>query len=82
MDLLLLLSFFCAVYFEIEYKRLEIYVAEICPSQQVGSEFFLDGTRVSKTRDANLQTSFLPMPTYYILSFYCTSLQISPNFAT
>ena len=30
---------FYSVYFEIECKRLEIYVAKTCPSQQVGSEF-------------------------------------------
>ena len=29
----------CATYTEIECKRLEIYVAKICPNQQVGSEF-------------------------------------------
>ena len=30
---------FCSVYFEIECKRLEIYVAKVCPNQQIGSEF-------------------------------------------
>ena len=30
---------FCSVYFEIECKRLEIYVANTCTNQQVGSEF-------------------------------------------
>ena len=30
---------FYSVYFEIECKRLEIYVAKTCQSQQVGSEF-------------------------------------------
>ena len=30
---------FYFVYFEIECKRLEIYVVKTCPSQQVGSEF-------------------------------------------
>ena len=58
-------------------------MANICQNQQVGSEFlklkFKYGIRVSKTRDANLQTSFLPVLTYYILSSYCTSLQISPR---
>ena len=29
----------CSVYFEIECKRLEIYVAKTCPNQHVGSEF-------------------------------------------
>ena len=29
---------FYSVYFEIECKRLEIYVAKTCPSQQVGSQ--------------------------------------------
>ena len=32
-------SRFVVFYFEIECKRLEIYVAKTCPSQQVGSEF-------------------------------------------
>ena len=29
----------CSMYFEIECKRLEIYVAKTCPNQQVGSKF-------------------------------------------
>ena len=81
---------FCYVYFEIECKRLEIYVAKTCPGQQVGSKSasrkrvfktrVLYGTRVSKTQDASLQMPFIPVLTYYILSFHCASLQISSTY--
>ena len=30
---------FCSVYFEIECKRLKIYMVKTCPNQQVGSKF-------------------------------------------
>ena len=38
----------------------------------------LYGTRVSKTRDASLQLSFKRVLTYYIISIYYASPQISP----
>ena len=79
---------FYSVYFEIKCKRLKIYMAKTCPNQQVVSKSasrkqvfktqVLYGTRVFKTRDANLQIPFIPMLTYYILSLHCSSLQISP----
>ena len=65
-------------------------MAKTCPGQQVGSKSasrkrvfktrVLYGTRVSKTQNASLQMPFIPVLTYYILSFHCASLQISSTY--
>ena len=73
----------CSMYFEITCKRLEIYVALTCPTQQAGSEFlklkFHMELEFLKLEMLVCKTPFIPVLTYYILSPHCASLQISPN---
>ena len=78
------LYIFCSL-FEIECKKLEIYVCIIMSNstnsasgKHVSEARDWYGTRVFKTWDTSLQFSFKPILTYYILSLHNVCLQISP----
>ena len=56
-----------------------IIVSNSASRKRVFKPPVLYGTRVSKTRDASLQKSFKRVLTYYFLSPYYASPQISPS---